>query len=1126
MGLKYITGRAGSGKTALCLKSIIDAENNCSQTPIFYIVPEQYTLQGERDLISYSKNGAVMKAQVLSFNRLCYNIFSRSGGLCQTPLDDIGKALVIKKIVAENKNDFLYFKNCCSKPGFIEQLCDIITEFFKFGVTQKDIEEMIISFDEEALESKLKDLHIIYSKFSDYIKSGYISSDTALDMLYEKIDSSGFVKDALVWIDGFSSFTPQELKIIEKLLMLCQNVTVTLTLGKAALNNDNLSPISVFYEPKEAFNKILKTAQKHNIKAEVTYIDKIYRFTNPALVHLEKSLLTYTPSQFKNSKGIYIYEAQDRFDEAENVACRILSLIKDKKLRFSDIAVITGDMENSVSMLKNVFYQNNIPFFADIKRDITIFPLIRLISALFDCVLMSMSYESVFSMLKTGLLPFTGDEIETLENYVLCHGIKGYKWQSQWQYSDIHSTQSDFNDNINLLRQRVLDLIDIFLSSFEKGESTVKSISTALYNFLEMTGAIEKLQNYSDEFEKSGDFTKSYETHQSFNALSAILDSMCSITGDEKCSLAQYKEMFLSAAEVKKVGIIPPETDSVIIGDTERTRLPEIKALFIINANEGVFPKNAAKQSVFSDNERSFMLSKGLNIASDSKEAAFLQQYSAYFALTRPKDELYVSYIKTDSSGKSIALSSVIERIKKALPDIEVSSSGDISSRTLSLNSPYSIMHSMGKELQSGSKEYKEIYNALNQIPLWQPKTNIINKAISNSGPREYLSKETSEKFFSNTLFSSISRLERFSSCPYMYFMSYTIKATERPVYKLNTPDLGILFHSVIENFSKTLQKDGITWDNVTQDDIYKIIADSVKTGLSSFNNGILVSSYTMKYLMSRFSRVSSRAVNTLINHVKKGSFAPFAFEVNFGSGGLAPIVIDLGNGRRMFLTGKIDRVDIMESDGKLYIKIIDYKSGSKSFSLQDIYYGLQLQLMIYIDAIIKSGIFRDKTPLPGGVFYFKIQDPVAKTTEELSFDDIKELIEKQLKMSGLVLMDENVIRAMDNSFEKKSDIIPVSYKADGSISQSSYTASKKDFLSIMDYCRHKATSIGNEILKGNIAPEPYVKGQTMPCSYCAYKSVCDFDRENSRGRFLKTLNKDEALEKINNEINPEKTDI
>ncbi len=1126
MGLKFITGRAGSGKTDLCLKSIIEAENSCGKNAVYYIVPEQYTLQGERDLIAYSQNGAVMKAQVLSFNRLCYNVFSRDGGICKTPLDDIGKALVIKKIVSENKNKFLYFKNCCSQHGFIEQLCDVITEFFKFGVTQKDIVEMIESSDEEALKSKLKDLNIIYSEFSDYIKSGYISSDTALDILYEKIDSSTFVKDALVWIDGFSSFTQQELNIIEKLLVLCKNVAVTLTIGKAALNNDNLNPSSVFYEPKEAFNKILNTAQKHNIKAEIVCLDKIRRFSNPALAHIEKSLLTYTPSQFKNSHGVYIYEAQDRFDEAENAACRIISLVKYKKLHFSDIAVITGDIENSISMLKNVFYQNNIPFFADIKRDITIFPLIRIISALFDCILMSMSYESVFSMLKTGLLPFTADETEELENYVLCHGIKGYKWRSQWQYSDIHSAQSNFNDNINSLRQRFIDLIDIFSSGFEKGESTVKSISTALYNFLEKTGAIEKLQNYSDEFEKNGDFTKSYETIQSFNALSAILDCMCSIAGDEKCSLTQYKEMFLSAAEVKKIGIIPPETDSVIIGDTERTRLPEIKALFIINANEGVFPKNTAKQSVFSDTERSFMLSKGLNIASDSKEAAFLQQYSAYFALTRPKEELYISYIKTDSSGKSIAPSGVIERIKKALPDIGVSSSEDSSSRALTLNSPYSIMHSMGKELQKGRKEYKEIYNILSQIPLWQSKTNVINKALANSSPLEYLSKETAEKYFSNTLFSSISRLERFSSCPYMYFMAYTIKAAERPVYKLNTPDLGILFHSVIENFSKTLQNEGIKWDSVSQDDVYKIIADSVKTGLSSFNNGIMMSSYTMKYLMSRFSRVSSRAVNTLINHVKKGSFSPFAFEVNFGSGTLAPIVIDLGNGKRMFLTGKIDRVDIMESDGKLYVKIIDYKSGSKSFSLQDIYYGLQLQLMIYIDAIIKSGIFRDKTPLPGGVFYFKIQDPVAKTVDELSYDDIKELIEKQLKMSGLVLMDENVIRAMDSSFDKKSDIIPVSYKSDGSISQSSYAASEKDFISIMDYCRNKATSIGSEILKGNISPSPYVKGQTMPCSYCAYKSVCDFDRENSRGRFLKKLNKDEALEKINNEINSKKNNI
>ena len=1119
MSLKFITGRAGSGKTSLCLKCITEAQKAYDKTEIFYIVPEQYTLQAERDLISFADQGSVMKAQVLSFNRLCYNIFSKAGGLNKTPLDDIGKALAIKKIVNENKNNFLYFKNCCSKTGFIQQLCDIITEFFKFGISENDILSILNSTTDQALCNKLQDLYIIYNNFIKYIKTGYISSDSALDMLYDKIESSNFVKGALVWIDGFSGFTPQELKIIEKLLVLCQNVTITLTIGDSALNNPDLKPSSVFYQSKEAFNKISQSADKYNIKIEIVKLDKIYRFKNPALLHLEKSLLTYTPSSFENSDGIHIYEAQDRFDEAENVACRILSLVKNNNLNFSDIAVITGDLENSIDILKNVFYQNNIPFFADIKRDITGFPLIRLINSLFDCILMSMSYDSVFSMLKTGLLPFTYDEIEELENYVLCHGIKGYKWLNQWQYNDIHNTDNTFNDNINSLRERVLNLIELFNSNIKKGESTIKSISTALYNFLELSGVIEKIQSLTDSFEAEGNFTKSYETYQCFNALSAILDSMCSIAGDEKCTLAQYKELFASAAEVKKIGIIPPEANSVIIGDTERTRLPEIETLFVINANEGVFPKNTAVQGVFSDTERTFMRSGGLNLSSDSKEAAFLQQYSAYFTLTRPKKELYISYIKTDSAGKTAAPSSVIERIKKAFPNIDISSADDLKNIALKLNSPYSVLHSMGKELKNNNENYKQIFEELNKSPLWHNKTEIINKAVLNTGPQEYLSKDTANKYFSNTLFSSISRLERFSSCPYMYFMSYTVKAAERPLYKLNTPDLCILFHSVIENFSKTLQKEGLNWDNVSENDINKIIEQAVKTGLSSFNSDILFSSYTMKYLMSRFNRVSKRAVNTLINHVKKGTFSPYAFEVNFGQGGLAPIVIDLGEGRRMFLTGKIDRVDILESDGNMYVKIIDYKSGGKSFSLQDIYYGLQLQLMIYIDAIIKSGIFRDKTPMPGGVFYFKIKDPVAKSVSELSAEDIKELIEKQLKMSGLVLMDDKVIKAMDSDFTKTSDIIPVSYKADGSFAQNSYVASKEDFLSIMDYCRYKATDIGNEILKGNIAPLPYIKGQSSPCSYCIYKSVCDFDRENGRGRFFKTLKKEEAIEKIREEM-------
>ncbi|MCJ7855872.1 helicase-exonuclease AddAB subunit AddB [Lachnospiraceae bacterium NSJ-143] len=1112
MGLRFITGRAGSGKSYMCLKEIAAKQEMSSVPPLFYIVPEQYTLQGERDIIAFTKGRAIMKAQVLSFNRLSYNIFSRTGLPSKTPLDDIGKALILKKTVSENKSSFLYFKSCCDRSGFIEQLSNIITEFFKYDISLDRLSEAYGSTDDTALKYKLNDLSIIYSEFLKHISEGYISPDTALDMLYENISKSTFVDGAEIWIDGFSSFTPQELKIIERLIELSDNVTITLTIGRPALLNDSLSQTSVFYEPKDTYNRLLSIAHKTGTAIENIYCDNIFRFKSPVLKHLESSLLTYSSKPSDLSDGICFYEAKDRFDEAEYVACSIISMVKEKALRFRDIAVLTGDIEGTVNTLKNIFSQNNIPFFADIKRGLNGFPLITLVMGLLDSLTDGMAYDSVFSMLKTGLLPFDEDEIEILENYVLSHGIKSYKWHNVWQYNDINSSQEGFNEKINSLRERVLDLTGLLSAKFENRKKySVASISSALYSFLIESGAAEKIKKAAEAFEAEGDFTKSYENRQCFNAFCSILDTFCSISGGDSTTLRSYRDMLESAADAKKIGIVPPKADSVIIGDIERTRLSKTKALFIINANEGMFPKNTSPQGVFSDTERGLICACGLKLASGAKESAFLQQFNVYSALTRPSDILHISYIKSGALAPSPAVS----RLKKIFPKAPVYSPDDEHIRALILSSAHCTFHNIGKGLKNGYGLYTDAYEYFKESPQWKKKASVLEKALTYSGPCQYLSKNTAAEYFSGSLYSSISRLEKFSSCPYMYFMSYTLNAKERPLYQINTPDLGILFHSVIEEFSRKLQERGIDWSNAESDEISALTDSAVESSISGFSSDVFFSSHTTKYLLTRLKRVSERAVCTLISHVKKGSFSPCAFELGFGSGGLPPIVIDLGDNRRMFLTGKVDRVDILDDSGNVYVKIIDYKTSDRSFSLQDIYYGLQLQLMIYIDAILKSGIFKGKTLLPGGVFYFVIKDPIIQASEDLTAEDIMLLIEKKLKMSGLVLMDEKVIRALDSTFQKESDVIPVSYKTDGSFSQSSSVVNQKTFMAIMDYCRKTAADIGRGIVSGNINPLPYVNGSKTPCSYCAYKSACSFDPDSDRARILRSVKKEDIIKKI-----------
>ncbi len=1118
MGLMFIVGRAGSGKTHFCLREIAQRQLKSSNEKLFYIVPEQYTLQAEKDLIGLTENGVIMRAQVLSFSRLCYNILSLNGGLNKTPLSDTGKALVIRKIISENMDKFLYFQNCAGRFSFTEQVCATITELFKYGVSP---ENLSMSFENEmssVMFMKAHDIGIIYKQFIKYMSEGYISSETSLDMLYSSMEDSSFVSDGEIWLDGFSSFTPQELKIIERLIKSAKNVFITLTINKAAVNNPNLSETSVFYQTKKTYSQIVKLAEKIGVNVSVKYMGEPLRFKTDGLKNLENGFLYHNPSQNKCGTEIEIYSADTPFDQAQNIVCRIIELRKNG-YKFNDMAVLTGNLENSASLIKSMLFQNGIPVFTDLKRELIGHPIIVLVSSLIESVLTSMNYESVFSLIKTGLTPFSNEECEILENYVLAHGIRGSKWQREWSYKDVNSEIDGFNQQINLLREKFLSLISPFSDKISKSKKyTSEEICLAIFSFIDESGAAIRLEEISQKFISNSMADKAHENKQSYNAMCRVFDTMCSITGSDKMSLKEFLDIFKSAVSSEKTAIIPPQLNSVIIGDIERTRLHEVKVLFIADANDGMFPAVKSSGGVFSDLEREKLLGAGVELSETSRTSMFFGQFNVYNAITRPSERLFISFTQSDFSGKSLLPSSIIEKINRLFPNVKTTCLKSPETARLMLNSQTAFLQNMGAAMKlPDGNIFKQAYKYIKSGAPVCRKAAIMTKSEDYGKIKGLLSEKTANEYFGRSIYSSISRLEKFASCPYMYFMSYTMGAKDRPIYQINTPDLGILFHAVLEDFSKELEKSGTSWENTNPEQIEEIISTSVDNISSSIGGDLFLSSNTTKYLVKRLKRISVRTVSTLIDHVKSGAFTPYSFELKFGSGQLPPIVLDIGGGKKMYLTGKVDRVDILDENGSIYVKIIDYKSGGKKFSLQDIYYGLQLQLIIYLDAIIKSGLFKGNDVIPGGVFYFNIKDPIIKSIDELTADDIKRLIEKELKMSGLVLMNENVIRGIDKYFEKSSDIIPISYKSDGNLSQTSSAIDFKGFNAIMDYCLKTASSLGKEIVKGNISPSPFVSGGKTPCLYCAYKSVCPFDSDIHKGRNLKSINKDDIINIIEN---------
>jgi|GEM_PF-1624525 len=1113
MALRFILGRSGSGKTSFCLNEIAEKQQS-SENELIYIVPEQFSLQAEKSILRFSSQKAMLNAQVLSFNRLAYNVFKKTGVSKTELLDDMGKSLVVAKIINNRRSEFKYFSSGCDKTGFADQLKLTLTELFKYSISPDDIEKCASQSD-TVLQNKLFDTAMIYNDYMAFLESGYISADDTLDMLYKKIDGCSFLQGCEVWIDGFSGFTPQELRIIQKLIEICKNVSVALTMSKSAYENE-LSMPSLFYEPKETLKSIRKSASVSGLKElPPVILEKPVRFKAKSLLYLEEGLTKFVPQAHENCSAVHLYRASSRFDEATNVACHILDTVKNKSIRFADIAVLTGDISSYADTLRAIFAECGIPFFMDNKRELLSMPFVVFMTSLLDAAINSMNYESVFTLLKTGLFPMQRNDVELMENYVLAHGIRGSMWRKEWKYKDLAENAALF-EKLNSLRSDIISRLDFCHKFSSKNKFSVKSICTELYTTITKLDIAATIDTLCDDFEKNSDMAKAYETRQCYNMVMDIFDTMCTVAGEDEVNLGEFKNLFESAVNSGKIGIIPPGIDNVTIGDIDRTRLPEIKLLFVIGANEGILPPAVDDSGLFTETERLLMQKSGMTLAPDSKRKAFQARFNIYSALTKAENGLYISWVQSDLTGKALQMSPVIATIKNIFPKITVLKSDDVQSKLLILSSAQCTFHRLGEALsQGGLSFYKGVLECFENDETWQRRTLALIEGACEKETSN-LSDGITRKLYSGNIYSSVSRLERFASCPYLYFMTYTIGAKERPLFELGTPDLGKLFHAVIEDFTSSVEKSGISWSDLDEAHTVSMAREAVSRQIVNMENDVYFSSSAMKYLIKRVEQVSLRAVSVLTEHIKSGMFKPYAFELSFGSGSLSPIVLDIGNGRKIYLTGRIDRVDIMESDSSIYVKIIDYKSGNKDFSLQDIYYGLQLQLMLYIDALVKGGLFKDKNVLPAGAFYFRIKNPVIKGTStlDLTDDDIKTLITRDLKMSGLVLNDERVIKGIDNRFDKTSDIIPFSYTKDGLPSASSYTADEKTFGLIMDYCVKKASLLGKDITDGTIRPKPVSTSQYLPCSFCPYSSVCGFDAAEKHVS-LKKLSRDEALNNI-----------
>ena len=1115
MSLRFYFGPSGSGKSHRIYEEIMQRAAQEPGRNFLIIVPDQFTMQTQKDLVMRSDRGGILNIDVLSFGRLSHRILEEVGTKEMPVLDDTGKSLVLQKIAADLKEQLPAMGSLLHKQGYIHEVKSAISEFMQYGISTQDMDKLIASAEKRgALAMKLRDLKTLYRGFQDYIRDHFITTEETLDVLRRSLVKSKILPDSVVIFDGFTGFTPIQNRLIQELMRVCEETIVTVTIGEEEDPYQMDGEQKLFHLSKKTVADLVKLAAE----AEVTRGEDVFvkggpnRFTEaPALCYLEQNLFRYQYEPYTEKQcEIRMFEALSPREEVHQTALYIRKLIREEGLTYRDIAVVIGDLEGYASYVETEFGQLEIPCFLDRTRGIVLNPMIEYIKSALQLYIRDFSYDTVFHFLRSGMADISREEIDELENYVIRTGARGYRTYSRLftrkteeiqQGSGQEDTEraEETMERLNRIRQQFADTVEILhMAPRAKAGEYVDH----LYDFLEQNQVQQKLLNYQQRFEQEGDLAKAREYAQIYRLVMDLLDQIYELLGEEEISLQEFADILEAGFGEITVGTIPQNVDRIVVGDMERTRLKQVKVLFFLGVNDGNIPKNASKGGIISDMDREFLIESGTEMAPSPRQQMYIQRLYLYLNMTKPSERLYLSYAKVNSDGKGIRPSYLIDTVRKLFPQLAVEYPQN-RSRLEQIEGRQEGARYLAEELREYAdgtlreeerQDFYLMYRAYEADPEGRDRlTAAAFRRYKESG----LSRIVARALYGRQLENSVSRLETYAACACRHFLQYGLSLQEREEFGFEVSDMGNVYHAVLENFAGKLAESGRTWWDFDENFATQAIKEAVEGYAATYGETVLYSSARNEYAITRMSRILTRTVLTLQQHLKQGSFQPDDYELSFRfAENLDSIHVDLSEEEKMHLQGRIDRIDVSEDAEHVYVKVIDYKSGNKKFDLAALYYGLQLQLVVYMNAAmeLESRKHPDKEIVPAALLYYHIDDPTIETPVELTQEQINEEILTKLRMNGVVNSDPAVVERLDRFLQDKSKVIPVEKKKDGSFSARSGILSREELQVVSAYVDTKIRQIGREILDGKIAANPYEKGNEEACTYCAYKKVCGFD--------------------------------
>lgn len=1122
---------------------------------VYIFVPEQFTLDNEVKLMESIDEKAVSKIRVMSFERLSQEVLSEVGGFKKKHIDNVGRTMIIKKILNKHKNDFMLYRILSEKRGFVDLLLSQISEFKRCKLNFVDLDRVLSNFEgNDLLKQKLQEIYNIYREYENEIEGKYIDSDDRLGQL-ANIKNLSQLKNIAFFIHGFVDFSEIEKEILKNLL----NSGVELNFGICLDFDKNFG--NTFELSKSTFYNILDIAKEINVDVKTECVEYKNKKKND-LLHLENNLFLINPHKFKRFKSKFILKNVYNFDrykikrdikilknnyanninlfsaksisnEVEYIAQDIARNVVENGYRYKDIMVTASDLSRYSLLLKQSLKKYNIPNFIDEKRDITNNTIIRYIISILNILEGDYCVDNLMSFLKNDIRNIykNTDDILDFENYILQKKLKGKMLLNDKYFcfdekideeenfenkenedDEVSKTFFEYekkrNKNILKVRKYLIDMFDGKISERKLRASKAIDYSEIICSILESQNIYDSVQSFIDDLRNNNLLDEANENKQIWDIFKNILEQSVEVFGDDEISFSFYKEMLYSSIKSYKLGVIPPTQDQVVIGDISRSKSLDKKIVYICGADSNSLPNINNNDGIFTKSEKMELDAKGLNLR-DSIDIKFsLEKVSTYILFGKANKKLNISYTLFDGAEESI----FVRKLKYIFENFNYISQDfiyDISYAKPTLTK-LSMKLNKYKEMNYIDDKWKDVFNYYKENEKYRDTIENIIKGLDYSNFKENIN---SNNIYSYPMKMNISRIKNFTDCPFKHFIKFGLKAKERKVDNIETSDMGILLHSTIEKFMDYLKDNSKILLNISdeyiENKIYDYFNESIDENFTKFD----LDDKKNQFIVKRLKNTAIRAGKKSFEHFKSGEFYIYETEQEFDFyKKLPPIIINIDN-KEIALTGKIDRIDIMRKDDKAYIKIIDYKTSNKEFSLSDAYNGVDIQLLVYLYATLNSKILnKENLKLhPAGAFYFPVTNPISKIDKIKEREKIDEIVEKAIKMDGIVANEDFIIRAFDseNDGNNKNNIINTSKKN---------LLSEEDIMKLLNHINKNLEKTIRNIVEGNIKVEPIIQKekQYTGCDFCNYKNICLFEeRLGDKYRIVKKYSKEEILENI-----------